>query len=309
MMAHGGRKHSKYSASGSERWTECPGSVALSEGKPDKDNVWSVEGTQAHEVHEAALLSLIEYGGKDSVMKLPAWFSPVARSPHMFTPTHLQKSHALMFHHGTNSARFIYQLHKETPDSEILVETRVALKFIHPEMFGTFDGAVIEHFGTLHIFDYKYGAGHSVSPKKNLQMIFYAVGLAEKYGWNFKRARLWIVQPRIRGYDGPVYWDIPIHELKRYVGFFREGVARVENSPDVFKEGSWCHWCKGKGVCPLKTDKRINKAKEIFSKPIGDENGDQEKSESKTQKERQGKDQTKSKAKKSKAESQVGDFF
>jgi hypothetical protein len=165
--------------------------------------------------------------------------------------------------------------------AEVMVETRIYLKFIHEEMFGTFDGAILDHFGTLHVFDFKYGAGHAVSPKDNLQMIFYALGLAYKYQWNFKTVKLWIIQPRIKGYSGPVYWEISIEVLRSYVPKFQEAVWRVENDPK-FKEGAWCHWCKAKSICPLKVETKKEKAREIFSaNPIGGENGKKEKEKEK----------------------------
>ena len=52
---HGARAHSKFSASGAERWFCCPGSVSLSEGLPDKETIYSKEGTEAHEVLERLL--------------------------------------------------------------------------------------------------------------------------------------------------------------------------------------------------------------------------------------------------------------
>jgi hypothetical protein len=106
-------------------------------------------------------------------------------------------------------------------------------------------------------------------------MIFYGIGLAAKYKWNFKRVRLWIIQPRIKGYDGPAFWEIPTAELRRYVPLFQAAVKRVEENPDEFVEGGWCHWCKAKSICPLKTTKRFEKAIEIFklNKPKGASNG------------------------------------
>lgn len=249
MKSHGERKHSKFSASGAERWFNCQGSVKLSEGLPDKDSVWSLEGTKAHEVLESVLVSLIS--GKNKAAGTLRVLTDVERGE--------------MGIHGFNAAAFIYGLHEKNSGSEILVETRISLPFIHAEMFGTFDAAVVDHFGTLHVFDYKYGAGHSVSPKKNLQMIFYGLGLAAKYDWNFSRVRLWIIQPRIKGYDGPMFWELGILELKKYVRAFREAVKQVEKNPNNFVEGPWCHWCKAKSVCPLKQQGKLEKAISVFS--------------------------------------------
>lgn len=252
MSKHGGRAHSKYSASGAERYFNCPGSVALSEGLPDKDSVWSLEGTKAHEVLERIMLALMQ--------------NVNAKVGFLFlNDTQVKKE---MIQHGHNAAKFILELGRKLK-AKVLVETRIYLKFIHPEMFGTFDGGVVDHFGTLHVFDYKYGAGHAVSPKENLQMIFYALGLAYLYDWNFKRVRLWIIQPRIKGYDGPLFWEISIGDLRKYVDVFKRAVARVEKNPTHYVEGSWCHWCKAKGNCPLKQDARIDRAVNVFqSNPI-----------------------------------------
>lgn len=243
---HSGRAHSKYSASGAERWSNCSASVELSEGLPDKDSKWSIEGTLAHEVLEAILLTRLELAPRSK-------YEALIRG----APTE-------MVEYAKDAARFILTLYAGTPDSDVLVETRVYLKFIHEEMFGTFDGAVIDYFGTLHVFDYKYGAGHSVSVRENLQMIFYAVGLAQLHHWNFKRVSMWIIQPRIKGYDGPTFWEISTPELRRYVDVFRDAVKEVEENPK-FVEGSWCHWCKAKSICPLKREKKLEDAKNIFA--------------------------------------------
>src|SRR5665213_1028404 len=190
MKKHGERAHSKFSASGADRWFNCPGSVELSEGQPDKSSPWAIEGTEAHEVLEKIMLQ--------ELRSYPADMHEDEEERHF-----LQKVPKEMYQHAVNAARFILDLGRKL-DAEVLVETRIYLDFIHPEMFGTFDGGVIDYFGTLHVFDYKYGAGHAVSPKENLQMIFYAIGLAAQHHWNFKRVRLWIIQPRIKGYDGPM---------------------------------------------------------------------------------------------------------
>lgn len=241
---HAERAHSKFSASGAERWFNCPGSVELSEGLPDKANVWSLEGTEAHEVLEKVLLAMIQ-GTEPDRRFLGGVAVPADMSRHAFA-----------------AAGFMYGLHQRTPESEILVETRVYLDFIHPEAFGTFDGAVVDYFGTLHVFDYKYGMG-PVSPKNNLQMIFYAIGLAHRFQWNFKRVRMWIIQPRIRGYDGPVFWEIGILELRAWVKAFRLAIERVEKHARL-NEGPWCHWCKAKGICPVKAETKIQQAQLVF---------------------------------------------
>lgn len=237
--SHGERAHSKFSASGADRWFACPGSVGLSEGLPDKETAQSKGGTEAHEVLEKILLDGIH--GRANIGRGEMW------------------------EYGLRAARFIMELWCKNRGSEILVETRIYLDFIHPEMFGTFDAAVIDHFGTLHVFDYKYGV-RPVSPKDNLQMLFYSIGLAHRFQWNFKRVRLWIVQPRVRSYEGPIYWEIGILELKNQIKQFKHAVGQVEKNPHLFREGSHCFFCKAKDKCPLKKEAKYETAQLIFGK-------------------------------------------
>jgi hypothetical protein len=138
-MQHSERKHAKLSASGAERWTQCPGSVKLSEGIPDRDSPWSLEGTRAHEVLENVLRGVIQ-----NSKSTPDRHSGIPRE---------------MLQHVLNTARFVFSIHTQHPHSELLVEDRISLDFIHPDMWGTFDAAVVDHFGILHVFDFKYGAG------------------------------------------------------------------------------------------------------------------------------------------------------
>lgn len=247
---HHARKHSKYSASGAERWFNCQGSVKLSEGLPDKDNVWSIEGTKGHEVLETLTRSALESGE--------------TKIRHARFPKDVPIE---MIKHGMNAGNFILDRATKKRGSEVLVETRIHLDFIHPEMFGTFDGAIIHHFGGLEVFDYKYGksfvsAGGPLRP--NYQMLFYGIGLAAKFDWNFKDVKLWIIQPRVAGYDGPTFWPMSIMELKAYVRVFEEAIERVERYPDRFVEGRWCHFCKAQTKCPLKETKKLEKAIDAF---------------------------------------------
>jgi hypothetical protein len=247
VKTDGEKKHADLPPSGAERWFRCPGSVAISRGQPRKDSVWSKEGTLAHEVLELVLRASID-GGYAVVKDIQEY----------------DRQQPVMLEHAFNAAREVLKVGGAT-QSEVLSEEKVEMFFIHPLNWGTLDATVVDHFGTLHIFDYKYGAGVAVSATENLQMIDYALGMAHRYHWNFKRVRLWIIQPRIAGYDGPTFWEIGIRELLDYVPKFQAAARRTETEPDNFVEGSWCHFCAGKAVCPKKTGRKLDKAREIFS--------------------------------------------
>jgi uncharacterized protein DUF2800 len=256
------RKHSKFSASGADRWQNCAGSVAISEGVEDTSSKWAEEGTRAHEILEALLrIELATCADASQIDELIKFERVLKYTPDLgFT----ERQHQEMTAHAKNTAKFILNLNKEA-NPQILVETRISLEFIHPAAFGTFDGAALEFYGILDVVDFKYGAGYPVSPTKNLQMIFYAMALAHKYDWAFETARLWIDQPRVKGYDGPMFWQLSIEELKSWVEVFEDKVLEVELNPDKFVEGPWCRWCKGKKLCPLKKEKRSENTRKVFS--------------------------------------------
>lgn len=260
---HAERKHSKYAASAFERIEACPGSVELSEGLPDKSSPWAEEGTEAHEILEQIMLASRSAGAHRV-------FYPKFTRNRKYT----ESQHRDMIMHATHTANFILGMWGDRPGSELKVEEKVYLDFIDEEAFGTLDSSLVEVFETLDIFDFKYGAGHAVSPVGNLQMIFYALAVAHKYDWNFKRIRMWIIQPRIKGYDGPAFWEIPTIELKSYVGRFAAAIARAKEESDVYIEGSHCHWCRAKKICPMKETRKLEKAKSIFT-PIGGNDGEE----------------------------------
>lgn len=223
------RAHSKYSASGAERWFSCPGSIALSEGMPDKSSDAAKEGTQAHKVLES-LLTLGDLGYLDFPIEMRTY--------------------------GVHAAKQVHKVLSNHMNADLMLESRVTLEFIHPEAFGSLDVAILDYFGTLHIMDYKYGM-QFVSPVENLQFLFYALAVAYKHYWNFSKVRMWTLQPRVRGFDGNYpFWEITMAQLKGYIEVFQKAVARVERFPNKYVEGNWCFFCKARSICPLKTDKK-----------------------------------------------------
>lgn len=241
QVNHKIRAHSKFSASGSERWLNCPASVALEEkAPPSVDSFWSREGTLAHEVLECVLLK-----------------KPVPKS---FDVTDE------MLNHVSKVAGKILRINYDA-GGPMLVEKRVYASFIHEEMFGTCDVIIPGNDRHLHIGDFKYGAGHIVSAKKNTQLVQYALSTAESYGWDehFDRVTMWIFQPRAseKGFDS---WTIEMSELKNYwLPLWQKGVKRVlENKSKPFP-GHWCHYCRARNTCPAKAETQMKKVTKLFA--------------------------------------------
>ncbi len=262
MSPHKERKHSKFSASGSERWLNCAPSVALEEkSPPSPDNEWSIDGTKTHEVHEELLIMYNE--------GVPLTASNIAkRVPHK-EPDRILRA--------MKSVKLIIETANQY-GCEIIPESRIDQAFIHPEMFGTCDAILPQHFGRLHVFDYKDGSGHIVDAEENTQMIQYALGWADHFDWNFEDVEVHICQPKA-GKTWHKSWIISIEELKtKWVPIFFKGASRAEKHQRgeivyAFKKGSWCHWCRAKAICPLQNESKFQKVTDRFNTPIEEQKG------------------------------------
>jgi hypothetical protein len=269
MSAHNQRAHSKFSASGSERWLNCAASVALEEkSPPSADSVWSIEGTRAHEVLEVVL----------KLQTMPE-FMRNARQQLSPAEAALNSPDEMVRYAADAWAIIRDEILPEVFDPEILIEQRIYNSDIHAEMFGTVDVAVVELYGTLHVIDYKFGQGHIVNPKENTQMIQYALGLAAKYDWQFDNVVVHIIQPRGGGKTHK-FWPLSIDELRdKWRPLWVKGVQRVEAGKSKPFPGSYCYWCRaskpgadGKIVCPVKREQiqevRTEKTVNQFSQPF-----------------------------------------
>jgi hypothetical protein len=237
-----GKKHAKFSASSSERWLNCAASIALSEqAPPSVESKYAVEGTDAHTV--------LEYTIKKKIAD--------------------KKYPREMHTHAKDAIKEI--LKRKLPHAELFAEMKVTLDFIHPEFGGTFDAAIVEHFGRLHVFDYKYGAGVAVDALDNSQMVTYGLGLAHKYDYNFEDACLTIIQPRAFHKKGPVRdWVLSIKELLKWRDKFHRAIELAESpkGKTKFAVGDWCRWCPAKVICPEQTTKALKQAQADFEPAI-----------------------------------------
>ena len=243
------KAHAKFSASGSYRWLACPGSIALSaKAPPQRDSPYAAEGTRAHEVLEAVL------SGKG--IKLD--------DSHVYPHD--------MWKHAQDAADWIKTAQKIF-EAELLIEQKVELDFVFPGMFGTVDAAIVCEFGRLVVVDYKYGAGLAVDPELNSQLIYYALGLAHRYHYNFIDVELVIIQPRADHYRGPVRsWIMPIEDLIVWGTKFREGVSAALKPDAPLASGSHCRFCPAAPICPQLSRKAFEQAQidfdEIITAPV-----------------------------------------
>lgn len=253
---HSARKHSDFSASASERWLNCPGSVALiKKAPPQVESRFAREGTEAHECLEFIMERYKNLKRAETEA--------------------LQKWPADMVQHAVNSATVIYSL-RPSPSARLLVETRVSLKQISNRLYGTLDYAWIEDWGTLVVIDYKYGAGQVVLPADddgtpNPQLLYYALGLTQKFGDDFEKLKLAIVQPRVwADGDSPVtVAEVDLKELKAFEKKIRVAInqAKLPNAP--IRAGDHCKWCPAITICPENSKIALAEAEILFDVESG----------------------------------------
>lgn len=232
--------HSKIGASSSYRWLECPGSVPLSEQAPEQQSsVYAEEGTAAHELAEKCLKS-----GKDADDFIGAELNGF-------------EVDAEMADHVQVYLDVVRADYRKYPDYKG-VETRIHLSWIDDNAFGTSDSHAGKKNKRLVVHDYKHGAGIPVDAEENTQGLYYVLGVAEKYGFEFEEYEFCIVQPRAFHPAGPVRrWVFSKERLKQYENDLLKGIQRVEKarlSDDLSQHlnpGDHCRFCPAAIICPV----------------------------------------------------------
>lgn len=256
------RLHSKLGASSAKRWMSCPGSVSLIEKcPPKKESAFAQEGTAAHALAElVAKNNLIGKGGPNAFYyvgresEVPGFLKEYKITEEMAEGVQEYVDHARNVLNSLNGG-------------EVLVEHKFHLKHIHPDFFGTCDLVIMQAFGELHVFDFKFGAGIAVEVRLNEQMMFYALGALEL--GDFTKVVLHICQPRAEHPEGTIRsWSTTPDELINF-GKILKTKAIATAYPDApLSPGEHCRFCPAAAVCPALHTKAMEVAKTEFRDPV-----------------------------------------
>ncbi len=245
--------HSAIGASSAERWFNCPGSVALSSGAPDRDDSeFAKEGKIAHEVAAKALLEdaeLWEYIGEtfqDPDPDDPETVYEITVDADMadYVSVYVDWCREKEAELAGDSYQYVRY-----------VEQRIDLKHLDDRAFGTVDFGLVGG-DTMIVNDLKYGAGIFVEAIGNKQVRYYAAGLY--FGLpipirkQIKRVLIVVSQPRIENEDGLVrVWEITAQELVTWAeGPLKDAMARTRDPKAPLKPGEWCRFCPAAEGCP-----------------------------------------------------------
>lgn len=225
------RTHARLSASGSERWINCPGSVAAEDNLPDTTSIYAQEGTCAHELAELCLTH-----GHNCC----DWVDKQLIENNAFTVTQEMADYV---------QQFLDQVRAFS--GELMVEQRVDFSDWVPDGFGTSDVIIIQETQKrMVVRDLKYGQGVKVYAKENTQGLLYALGAYKMVEgiYDIERVMICIDQPRLDHVDE---WEIPVEDLLSWGSYLQVKAedALAENAPRVPGEKQ-CEFCKAKATCP-----------------------------------------------------------
>lgn len=244
-LDHSNRGHALLSASGAERWINCPPSVRASEGIGDRTTVFAQEGTFAHELSELYFsnmyegLSNFEFESQLQERKKNDFFD--------------EELHDYVKEYVAEVEERINEALARSKDAILMFEEQLDLTDYVPEAFGTGD-VIVYSEGILEIIDLKYGKGIEVSAVNNPQLRLYGLGAYELLSLleDIHTVKTTIIQPRLN--------NISSEELdaKDLVKWGKEVVIpkadKAYKGEGDFKAGNHCRFCKIKHSCRARAE-------------------------------------------------------
>jgi hypothetical protein len=257
------KEHSEFGGSKSEQILNCPGSVLLSRGIPNKDNPASMHGTAAHACLEFIIRNHKQL--KNPVQRKRILKKALSSSTTIIDSdnvTHVIDWDEEMVDDAIDALAWVKE--QLSPNTTVYVESKIDSSSFTTEGQGsTLDiGIAVWSARELIIADYKYGK-HAVEVKNNSQLIYYALGMLIKLKAfkKFDRIRLVIIQPRASHKDGHIREHvISVEDAIKWGKKFRK-VVKIALKPNApLKIGDkWCFFCLAKKKCPAMKAKMASK--------------------------------------------------
>ena len=244
------RKHARLSASGSQRWLACPGSILLEESYPeDVVSEYAEYGTAGHQLAQTCLEK-----DRPATLFEGQVFNESKNFPEGFTVDAEMADAVQVYLDYCNSLG----------EGETHIEKRVDFSLYVEEGFGTADFIKIKD-NKIHVVDLKMGKGVKVNANNNTQGMLYALGVV----WDSKLAdndlvHIAIVQPRL---DHISEWSITVNELLTWArDEVKPKAEQAWNGEPIFNPGeSQCRFCKAKPTCKALAEHSLQTAMDTFT--------------------------------------------
>lgn len=236
----------------SERWLNCMASPFLCKDLPSSEtSSYAAEGTVAHTVCYNKL-----------------FFHKKPKEAITFKPGTMIQQDGFTIEvtdDMLSAANIYYEYVKKVLGKIAWTNLYLERKFeIHPQISGTTDAAFFDpNTSTIHIFDFKYGAGVTVEVENNSQLMLYAYGfskLLSQSGIQVNNVVIHIIQPRRYHDDGACRSQtFTFDELQQFSQIMNETVDIInrinqETYSDYLLQGGHCKWCPAKFSCSKTTE-------------------------------------------------------
>jgi hypothetical protein len=246
--------HALLAPSSAKRWMTCTPSARLEATMPEKDTIFTREGTIAHAMAEKALrfylmedFTQIE-DGATFLTCCPEIIAEEIRACEDEGLDWKEMAEIVL----DNYCRPVYEAYLgaklQDPDAELLIEARLKLQEFIPEGFGSSD-AVLIYGDTLEVFDLKYGKGVKVEAENNAQMMCYALGAYCGPGefYDIKNIRMTIIQPRLHHESS---WAMSADDLIKWANNCLKPAAQLAFRGEGEQvPGEHCRFCKVAAKC------------------------------------------------------------
>ena len=247
MINHSERAHAVLSASGAEKWLNCPPSARLEESYPDTSSPYAKEGTLAHEIAEFKARNYF-------IETLPK--RTFTSKLNKFKKDELYQNE--MDEYTESYLEYIKEVAMKYPSKPyIALEKKIDFSKYVPDGYGTCD-CILIHGNDMHIIDFKYGKGVPVSAENNSPLMLYALGALEAYSmlYQIETVHLSISQPRI---DNISCFEISAANLLSWaVGEVEPKAKLAYDGIGDFKAGEHCRFCKAQAQCRAKAESIIS---------------------------------------------------
>ncbi len=252
---HADRSHALLSASGSERWINCPASPRLEEKLPEETSVYAEEGTLAHELADIKLRADLKLMSMDNYR---LQIEKLRKNPLFYA----EMEDEVMVYVNYCKAQFA-EAKRVDKHARILIEERLDLSEWIEGGYGTSDCVIISNQGIEDI-DLKFGKGKQVNAKGNTQLMTYGRGamkVAERTT-TFNKVTLTIVQPRL---DHISSWSLSTKELRAWGDeVLRPKAVEAHSGDGAQVPGDWCQFCKVRPRCKALSDLAMEQARRDF---------------------------------------------
>lgn len=243
-------QHAVLSASSSKQWLHCPPSARLQESFPNDSSVYAEEGTWAHELGEYKIKKYLHERKK--------------RPQSEFLTEEIDQATDV---YADFVITIIEEMKWNGSEPLCLVEERLDFSHIVPDGFGTGDMVIIgkdeDGRGLLHICDYKNGKGVFVDADHNSQMMLYAIGALNAYGYIYgiETVRMSIIQPRLENIST---FEMTADDLRAWGESIRPIAKMAFEGKGEQHPGDWCRFCRAKPVCKACMEEALSLAREEF---------------------------------------------